>query len=54
LKAKFGGLEVTEATPVAIISAIEAEDTLSEWLLRNSLSSGYIKRSQLFPHAEWP
>ena len=31
-KAKFGGLEVTEATPVAIISAIEAEDMPSEWI----------------------
>ena len=31
-KAKFGGLEATEATPVAITLAIKAEDSPSEWI----------------------
>jgi hypothetical protein len=31
-KAKFGGLEVREATPVAMTLAIKAENSSSEWI----------------------
>jgi putative transposase len=42
-KAKFGGLEVTEATPFAITSAIKAEDLPSEWIH----SGGHVTMASL-------